>query len=458
MDSVARAASINLLARIGSVLAVLGVVALTARISPAAQGTFALFTSIEGILLALCSGLGVALARVPATLPGPERGAPGPARAGADAGLDARRGAALGCLLLGAAAAPLLWALDLRGGPGYEHVALLALAAPLLLLTPNLSGWWLGQGRMRPLALATLAPPLLALLAVAVQVALGRASLHGVLLAWVAAKLLVGAGLAVALLVAAPAGAPWSASAWLAAWLAAWGRAWRWLRGQAGFVLTIAGTNLVGLLNYRVGLFVIERQLGLAATGVYSIAVVVAELLWFVSSALTQAVYGRLGLQDRAAAAALTLRVLQLSLLALVTLATPLALLARWALPGLLGPGYEGVAALLVLLLPGVVLFGGASALSAWFTQHCGQPQVPAQVAALSLLLNLGLCMLGVPAFGAAGAAIAASLAYATSMALLAWRFVRSAGLPVSALWRAGPQLGADLALLWRSIASLGRR
>lgn len=446
MDSVARATLINLGARVGAVVAVLGVVALTARISPAAQGAFALFTSVEGILLALCSGLGVALARAPRPSGAADSGVSG------DDGLDARRGAALGCLLLGVAAAPLLWALADRGGAGYEHVTLLALAAPVLLLAPNLGGWWLGQGRMRPLALATLAAPLLALVAVAGLALAGVASLQAVLVAWVVAKLVVGLGVAVVLVCAPSPGEGGGVG------LASWARAWAWLRGQAGFVLTIGATNLVGLLNYRVGLFVIERHLGLVVTGVYSIAVVIAELLWFVSSALTQAVYGRLGAPDRAAAAALTLRVLQLSLLALLALAGPLALLAYALVPRVLGPGYEAAAMLLVLLLPGVVLFGGASALSAWFTQHCGQPRVPAQAAAVSLLLNLVLCSLWVPAIGAAGAALAASAAYGTTMAWLAWRFSRSAGLPLGALCRAGPQLGADLALLWRWIASPGRR
>ncbi|MCE2915186.1 MAG: polysaccharide biosynthesis C-terminal domain-containing protein [Rubrivivax sp.] len=445
MDSVARSTAINLFARIGSVLAVLALVAWTARLGPAEQGAFALFTSVEATMLALCSGLGVALARVPA-------------RADDGVALDARRGAALGCLLLGTAATPLLWALALHGGAAYQHLWLLALAAPLLLLTPNLSGWWLGQGRMRPLAWATLLPPALALLAVAGSALAGVRGLLAVLLAWVLAKVLVGGGLALALLAAPAAAGPDAQSFQLSAWLAAWRRAACWLRGQAGFVLTIGLTNLVSLLNYRVGLFVVERMLGLAATGVYSIAVVVAELLWFVSSALTQAVYGRLGATDRTAAAALTLRVLQLSLLALVLLATPLLAVAAWLLPALLGPAYAPVWGLLALLLPGVVLFGGASALSAYFTQHLGQPQVPAQVAALSLAINLGLSLLWVPAHGAAGAAAAASIAYATTMALLAWRFVRAAGWPLAALWRPGPHLAADLALLWRSLASVARQ
>ena len=54
----------------------------------------------------------------------------------------------------------------------------------------------------------------------------------------------------------------------------------------------------------------------------------------------------------------------------------------------------------MALLLPGVLLFGGASALSAYFTNHAGTPQVPAQGAATSLGVNAGLSLLLGPRLG----------------------------------------------------------
>jgi Na+-driven multidrug efflux pump len=108
--------------------------------------------------------------------------------------------------------------------------------------------------------------------------------------------------------------------------------------------------------------------------------------------------------------------------------------------------------ALIGLLLPGVLLFGGASALSAYFTNHAGLPQVPARVAALSLLLNAGLSLLLVPLLGMAGAALAASASYAATVLLLGWRFARHAGLPLRTLFVPGPQLWRDLQAVasWR--------
>ena len=115
------------------------------------------------------------------------------------------------------------------------------------------------------------------------------------------------------------------------------------------------------------------------------------------------------------------------------------------AIPAVLGLAYAPSVLLLAYLLPGVLVFGSASALSAYFTNHAGQPRVPAQVAGLSLLINLGLSLWWVPVLGMRGAALAATVAYAASVAVLAWRFVRHAGLPLSALWQAGPQLHSDL-------------
>ena len=170
-----------------------------------------------------------------------------------------------------------------------------------------------------------------------------RTGLVPVLAAWVGAKVLVGIGLLAVL---------WRAGRLVAPGFGA-------LRAELPFIATIGLTNLIGLLNYRVGLFIIERLLGLSATGVYSIAVVVAELLWFVSSSLTQAVYGRIGTPDRAQAAAITVRVVQLSVAALL-LAAPLSwALASWLVPALLGPDYSASLPLMAWLLPGVLMFGG---------------------------------------------------------------------------------------------------
>ncbi|MDQ2779549.1 MAG: polysaccharide biosynthesis C-terminal domain-containing protein [Pseudomonadota bacterium] len=409
MDSVARGTVVNLVARTLTVFGVLAITTLTARLGPAVQGAFALFVSVEGACAALLSGFGIALARRVSHHGEHPR-----------ALLSA---VVLACIALGAVMALALTVVARHAPPAYASLWILALAAPLLLLAPNLAGLWLGAGRMVPMAALTLAPPWLALALLAPWWLLAvftaaPLTLSTVLGSWVAAKVLVALVLLFVL---------WRGARLVRPGFAALGR-------ELPFIATIGVTNLVALANYRVGLFVVERTMGLSATGVYSIAVAVAELLWFVSSSLTQAVYGRIGTPDRAVAAATTLRAVHLSLAALLAVAPALMLGAVLVLPRLLGAVYAESLLPLAILLPGVSLFGGASALSAYFTNHAGMPSWPARVALLSLLLNAALSVLLVPALGMAGAALAASLAYTVSVVVLALLFVRHAGLPASSL------------------------
>jgi O-antigen/teichoic acid export membrane protein len=416
MDPVARGTLINLATRTAAVGAVLLITTVTARLGTEVQGTFAIFTSVEGVLLALFSGFGIALARRVS-----HHG---------DQPRALLAASLLACVALGSLTGLGLWLASRHAGPAYAWLWLLALAAPWLLIAPNAAGLWLGASRMVPMARLTLAPSLLALLLIGVAWGLtARTQLSHVLGAWVGAKLLVAAAVLWVL--------------WRGARLAA--PSWPMLRAELPFIATIGATNLIGLMNYRVGLFVVERLQGLGPAGVYSIAVVVAELLWFVSSSLTQAAYGRLGHPDRERAAATTVRVVQLGVAALLLAAPVLWALAALLLPWLLGPDYAASVALIGVLLPGVLLFGGASALSAYFTNHAGQPQVPARVAALSLVINAGLSLVLVPALGMAGAALAASLSYATTVVVLACRFARHAGLPLRSVFVPGPQLWRDL-------------
>jgi O-antigen/teichoic acid export membrane protein len=208
------------------------------------------------------------------------------------------------------------------------------------------------------------------------------------------------------------------------------------LRGHWRFVATIGATNVVSLLNYRATLFLLERQAGLAEAGVYSVAVQVAELLWLLSSAVTVSAYHRIGAPDASAAAATTLRAVRINLGATLLAAPVLYGGASWALPRALGAGYAEALVPLALLLPGVAGYAAASSLSAYYTNQRGRPQWSAGIAGLSLALTLVIAAVAVPRLGAAGAALATSLAYVVAIALALRIFLRDAGLPWRALLR----------------------
>jgi Na+-driven multidrug efflux pump len=112
----------------------------------------------------------------------------------------------------------------------------------------------------------------------------------------------------------------------------------------------------------------------------------------------------------------------------------------------LLGPVYAPSLLALAVLLPGVAVYGAASALSAWFTNHAGRPRVPALLASASLAINVVVSVLAIPRLGMIGGALATSVSYGVTVAVGAWLFMRASGTPARVLlrpdWR---MLAADL-------------
>jgi O-antigen/teichoic acid export membrane protein len=403
--------ALNFIARVCVLLLGLAVLVLVARQGPHLQGAFSLFVTIEAVFVALGSGLGLLLAREAAK---------------ADGALPASRLRRMlaAALCAGVVVAALLAAASrLSSSDPYRALWVMALAAPCLLLAPTASGLWMGQRRLVALNAAQVASPALLLLMLLLAPAAGAAGLIGLLAAWSLARVLTGLGTA-GWALARPAVAAGNAVAPMAA------------RDARRFVALIALANVISLANYRAMLFLVERLQGLAAAGVYSVAVQVAEVLWLFSWAVTVSAYAGIGTRDAAAAAAATLRVVRLGLGATL-LAAPLLGAAAWlTLPAVLGETYRASLVPLLLLLPGVVAYAAASGLSTYYTQHRGHPHWAAGIAGLSLVVALAVAGWTVPRWGVAGAALATTAAYVVAITVAVGFFVRDAGFGWSALWR----------------------
>lgn len=422
MDSVARGTVINVCTRVLGIALGLSIVLVTARLGPREQGAFALFTAVESALLMLGSGFGVSLARRVS-----HHGERPVGLVGAVLVL---------CCGLGLACSLALGGVAMLGDAELGFLGILAWSVPIMFITPSLSGLWLGSARMMSLARINLAAPLLTLvgmgLALVVNPAIG---LQAVLWSWAATRVLVG----------------------LATLAAAWRQGWigrpRFdaLSSEMRFVMVIGLTNVIGLLNYKADLFLVEHFLGRASTGLYSVAVMVAELLWMVSSSVTQAAYARIGTPDGVEAGRITLRVIHASLLTLMVLAPLLWLAAMVLLPRILTAEYAAALPVLACLLPGVMAYGAASALSAYFTNHAGRPLIPAALAGFSLVVNVVLSILFIPRFGMMGGAIATTASYFASIGVAVVVFQQISGMPLRRLlqldWRA---MLADLRRLGR--------
>ncbi|RTL27267.1 MAG: teichoic acid transporter [Burkholderiales bacterium] len=433
LQALPKAALGNLIAKVMIVGLGLAITVTVARHGPQVQGAFALFVAVESALLTLFSGLGLWLARQISQQTDIRQ-----ARA-----LPMLRSVLRAAVALGLVASTVLLAVSWRADRlPYSYLWLLALAAPFLLLVPTATGLWLGEGRMWPINVAQVAAPasVLAGLGGAWWISQGshgnRATVMLVLTAWVSGKSVVAvvtafyalrnarhrdADLAERLSASRLTAFQLPQPSWLAQW---------------PFVATIGVTNVIGLLNYRVSLFLVERFHGLSTAGIYSVAVTAAELLWLLSSSVTVSVYSRIGHPDTQIAAAMTVQAVRINVLSTLLAAPVLLGLAWWALPWVMGPAYEASLLPLAALLPGVAAYAAASSLSAFYTNHLGRPQLSGAIAGMSLSISFCAGWFLVPLWGPMGAGVASSAGYILAIVAAYGVFLKHAGLPVRALWQ----------------------
>jgi len=145
--------------------------------------------------------------------------------------------------------------------------------------------------------------------------------------------------------------------------------------------------------------------------GRYSLAVRAAESLWLIPLATAQifAVRSANEGQTRGHSA----RLLSTRSVALVAPAGLLAVAVTWLAVSTVIPDYKGAEILLLLLAPGIAFYAGVPTLRNFLALENRLLQ-SGVVTALALCVNLGCNAVLIPRLGAAGAAIATSIAYSS--------------------------------------------
>jgi O-antigen/teichoic acid export membrane protein len=166
------------------------------------------------------------------------------------------------------------------------------------------------------------------------------------------------------------------------------------------------------LASYRIDLLILAAFVPVPAIGVYSVAVLIAELLWQLPNAVARSVLSRL------ASYSLTKREVILIGARVAVTMTGLAAVAIVVVDrtsgALLGDGYQDASRLLLLLAPGIVLLGAAKPMAAW-TLNLGYAKRNLAASGIGLAVALIADLILIPSIGTPGAAIASSLSYAAT-------------------------------------------
>jgi O-antigen/teichoic acid export membrane protein len=173
--------------------------------------------------------------------------------------------------------------------------------------------------------------------------------------------------------------------------------------------LTISGFRIVEVLNERNGLIALALFTTDATVGVFSIAVAATEVLLVATNALALSTFRRISSDSRAASAALSVRTMRHCVLLAAVSTLVVIPVAYVAIPWVLGDGYEDVPLLLILLTPNVLCLAAVRPLYSFFQVQTEKPASMYRVVAAALVTNTVLNVALVPAWGAQGAAVAAS-------------------------------------------------
>jgi O-antigen/teichoic acid export membrane protein len=220
--------------------------------------------------------------------------------------------------------------------------------------------------------------------------------------------------------------------------------------------------NIAMFFSYRIDMFFVAALAGVSHVGIYAIAVMMAELLFYLPNAVSTVLFPHLAGRERSEGAiqvARSARVVAAAVLAGALISIPLASpVVRLAFPEAFLPAVPAF----YLLLPGVCALSVSKILSRYFTGTLGRPLISAGAHWISLAVNLPLNVFLIPTYGIVGAAAATSAAYIAHMIVSLFLFRRHSGLSLAVVllprrndlgWISSRVLGTHPELLGKSHA-----
>lgn len=207
-----------------------------------------------------------------------------------------------------------------------------------------------------------------------------------------------------------------------ARWRPLWNRAL--LRMTLSYGLRGWLANILQFFNYRLDTFLLNGFVGAAAVGLYSVAVALAEMLWYLPNAVGFVLFPQAAATAAAAMNRFTPRVLAATMALTALAAVALAVFGRPLIVLVFSARFAAAYAALLALLPGAVLMGGAKVLANDIAGR-GFPQHNSLAAGVGLIVTVVGDLLLIPRYGAVGAGLASSAAYAVVFLLTLFLYRR---------------------------------
>ena len=189
------------------------------------------------------------------------------------------------------------------------------------------------------------------------------------------------------------------------------------LRTLAGFGLRAQLSTVLQFFSYRLDLFIVNATAGLGSAGIYSVATLLAEAVWYIPNAVGLVLAPRVaatveGEDDDATAA-----ICRATVLLSVAGAVVIAALAPLLVLILFGSAFLPAVVPLWVLLPGVIALGLDKPIASYQLGR-GRPQISLYVALIATPITVAAYVLLIPTFGIVGAAAGSTISYIATTAV----------------------------------------
>jgi O-antigen/teichoic acid export membrane protein len=227
------------------------------------------------------------------------------------------------------------------------------------------------------------------------------------------------------------------------------------LRRAISFGIKGYGANALQLVNYQLDLFILAAVAPAAAVGRYALAVSATTLLLLLPRALSAVVYPRVARLSAAGEESTremveTKSLRHVSLIVVTTTIIMAAALELLVVP-VFGADYRPAINLGLILLPGAAAIGISTVLAATVVGR-GEPMYSLYGALVTTPLTIAMYATMIPWLHATGAALASTLSYLVSFALMCWFYQRVTRRSVLPLLLPGRSEFDDLRSLFRSV------
>jgi O-antigen/teichoic acid export membrane protein len=171
-------------------------------------------------------------------------------------------------------------------------------------------------------------------------------------------------------------------------------------------------SNILTFLNYRLDMFLVNAFLNPTAVGYYTVAVALAEKLWFLSHSASTVLFPRVASErDEVRRKEFTPLVSRNVLLIAIVGAALIFLLSKWVILLFYSEVYIFSVRPLQILLPGIIALSVSRVLANDVAGR-GHPILNAYLAGVTLVTNIGLNILWIPCLGIEGAALSSTISY----------------------------------------------